>query len=107
MIILVSGHNLDIKELTYAIINNYILHFDWFWAYLLQTLVYIYMHKALRTGPRQRNAYILNVLIDWGVSGSVLSVLYACLICINFNKYIHTLIKQIFDGYPSQTLYVC
>ena len=27
----------------------------------------------------------------------MLSVLYACLICINFNKYIHTLIKQIFD----------
>ena len=28
----------------------------------------------------------------------MLSVLYACLICINFNKYLHTLIKQIFDG---------
>ena len=26
----------------------------------------------------------------------MLSVLYACLICINFNKYIHTLLKQIF-----------
>ena len=36
----------------------------------------------------------------------MLSVLYACLICINFNKYIHTLIKQIFDGSPSHTLYI-
>ena len=36
----------------------------------------------------------------------MLSVLYACLICINFNKYIHTLIKQIFDGFPSHTLYI-
>ena len=27
----------------------------------------------------------------------MLSVLYACLMCINLNKYIHTLIKQIFD----------
>ena len=35
-----------------------------------------------------------------------LSVLYACLICINFNKYIYTLIKQIFDGSPSHTLYI-
>ena len=24
-----------------------------------------------------------------------------------FNKYIHTLIKQIFDGSPSHTLYIC
>ena len=31
----------------------------------------------------------------------------ACLICINFNKYIPTLIKQIFDGSPSRTLYIC
>ena len=37
----------------------------------------------------------------------MLSVLYACLICINFNKYIHTLIKQIFDRSPSHTLYIC
>ena len=36
----------------------------------------------------------------------MLSVLYACLICINFNKYIHTLIKEIFDGSPSHTLYI-
>ena len=34
----------------------------------------------------------------------MLSVLCACLICINFNKYKPTLIKQIFDGFPSQTL---
>ena len=40
-IILVSGDNLDIKELTYAIIINFknfykiILYFDWFWAHLL------------------------------------------------------------------------
>ena len=33
----------------------------------------------------------------------MLSLMYACLICINFNKYIHTLIKQIFDGSPSHT----
>ena len=33
------------------------------------------------------------------------SVLYACLICINFNKcIIHTLIKHIFDGSSSHTL---
>ena len=30
MIILVSGDSLDIKELTYAIIINFILYFDWF-----------------------------------------------------------------------------
>ena len=30
MIILVSGDCLDIKELTYAIIINVILYFDWF-----------------------------------------------------------------------------
>ncbi len=30
MIILVSGDSLDIKELTYAIIRNFILYFDWF-----------------------------------------------------------------------------
>ena len=30
MIILVSGDSLDIKELTYAIIVNFILYFDWF-----------------------------------------------------------------------------
>ena len=30
MIILVSGGILDIKELTYAIIINFILYFDWF-----------------------------------------------------------------------------
>ena len=65
MIILVSGDSLDIKELTYAIIINFILYFDWFWAHLLQTLdvVYIYVHKALRTGPRQRSAYSLKVLL--------------------------------------------
>ena len=57
MIILVSGDSLDIKELIYAIIINFILYFDWFWAHLLQTLVYIYVHKAPRTGPRQRSAY--------------------------------------------------
>ena len=36
----------------------------------------------------------------------MLSILYACLICTNFNKYIHTLIKQIFDGCPSHTMYI-
>ena len=41
MIIRVSGDSLDIKELTYAIIINFILYFDLFWAHLLQTLVYI------------------------------------------------------------------
>ena len=56
MIILVSGDSLDINELTYAIIINFILYFDWLWAHLLQTLVYIYVHKAPRTGPRQRSA---------------------------------------------------
>ena len=30
MIILVSGDSLDINELTYAIIINFILYFDWF-----------------------------------------------------------------------------
>ena len=35
----------------------------------------------------------------------MLSVLYACLICINFNKYLHSLIKQIFDRSPSHILY--
>ena len=30
MILLVSGDSLDIKELTYAIILNFILYFDWF-----------------------------------------------------------------------------
>ena len=39
MIIIVSGDSLDIKELTYAIIINFILYFDWFRAHLLQTLV--------------------------------------------------------------------
>ena len=29
MIILVRGDSLDIKELTYAIIINFILYFDW------------------------------------------------------------------------------
>ena len=29
MIILVSGDSLDINELTYAIIINFILYFDW------------------------------------------------------------------------------
>ena len=37
----------------------------------------------------------------------MLSVLCACLICINFNKYIHTLIKLIFDRSPSHMLYIC
>ena len=30
MIILDSGYSLDMKELTYAIIINFILYFDWF-----------------------------------------------------------------------------
>ena len=30
MIILVSGDSLDIKELTYVIIINFILYLDWF-----------------------------------------------------------------------------
>ena len=30
MIILVSGYSLDIQELSYAIIINFILSFDWF-----------------------------------------------------------------------------
>ena len=30
MIILVSGDSLDIKELTYSIILNFILYFEWF-----------------------------------------------------------------------------
>ena len=30
MIILVSGDSIDIKELTYAIIINFTLYFDWF-----------------------------------------------------------------------------
>ena len=30
MIILVSGDRFDIKELTYAIILNFMLYFDWF-----------------------------------------------------------------------------
>ena len=30
MIILVSGDSLDIKELTYAIIRNFIIYYDWF-----------------------------------------------------------------------------
>ena len=34
-------------------------------------------------------------------------MLYACLISTNFNKYIHTLIKQICDGSASHTLYIC
>ena len=51
MITLVSGDSLDIKALTYAIILNFILYFDWSWVHLLQTLVYIYVHKAPRTGP--------------------------------------------------------
>ena len=33
MSILVSGYSLDIKELTYAIIINFILYFDWFCAH--------------------------------------------------------------------------
>ena len=33
----------------------------------------------------------------------MISFLCACLICINLNKYIHTLIKHIFDGCPSHT----
>ena len=61
MIILVSGDSLDIKELTYVIIINFILYFDLFWAHLLQTLVYIYVHKAPHTVPWQRSAYSLTV----------------------------------------------
>ena len=70
MITIVNGDSLDTNKLTYAIIINFILYFDWFWAHLLQTLVFIYVHKAPRTGPRQRSAYNLKVLlsIDWGVS---------------------------------------
>ena len=30
MIILVSGDSLDIKELIYAIIINFVIYFDWF-----------------------------------------------------------------------------
>ena len=30
MIFLVSGDSIDIKELTHAIIMNFVLHFDWF-----------------------------------------------------------------------------
>ena len=63
MIILVSGASLYIKELTCAININFVLYFDWFRAHLLQTLVYIYVHKAPRTGPRQRSAYSLKVLL--------------------------------------------
>ena len=63
MIILVRGDSLDIKELTYVIIINFILYFDWFRAHLLQTLGYSYVHKAPRTGSRQRSAYSLNVLL--------------------------------------------
>ena len=71
MIILVIGDSLYIKELAYAIIINFIFYFDWFLAHLLQTLVYMYVLKAQRTGPRQRSAYSLKVLlyIDWGLSG--------------------------------------
>ena len=36
MIILVSGDSLDIKELTYAIIINFTLYFDWLWAHLFK-----------------------------------------------------------------------
>ena len=35
MIILVSGDSLDIKELAYAIIINFILYFDWFYIDIL------------------------------------------------------------------------
>ena len=63
MIILVSRDSLDIKELTYAIIINFILYFDWFLAHLLQILVYIYMHKVPCTGLRQRSAHSLKVLL--------------------------------------------
>ena len=34
------------------------------------------------------------------------SVLYACLLCINFNKYIHTLIKQTFDDVAIRCTFV-
>ena len=63
MIIFVSGDSLDIKELTYAIVINFILYFERFWAHLLQTLVYIYVHKALHTGPRQGSACSLKVFL--------------------------------------------
>ena len=35
MIILVSEDSLDIKELAYAIIINFILYFDWFYIDIL------------------------------------------------------------------------
>ena len=50
MIILVSGDSLDIKELTCAIIINFILYFHVFMC-------------IRRTGPRQRSAYSLKVLL--------------------------------------------
>ena len=50
MIILVSGASLDIKELNCAININFVLYFDWFRAHVLQTFVYIYVHKAAAYG---------------------------------------------------------
>ena len=50
-------------ELTYAIIRKFYLYFDWFLAHLLQTLVYFEMHKAPRTGPRQKSAYKLKIVL--------------------------------------------
>ena len=101
-IILVSGYSLDIKELTYAIIINFILYFDSFWAHLLQTLVYIYVHKAPCMGPRRRSAYSLKVLlhIDWGVN-VLCSVYYVLVWYVLILINIYTLIKQIFNGSPT------
>ena len=42
MIILVSGDGLDIKELIYAIIRNFILYFDWF-EHIYCRHLYIFM----------------------------------------------------------------
>ena len=69
---LVSGDSLVIKELTCAIIRNFILYFDWFWAHLLETLVCFEVHKVPRIGPRQKSADSLKdfLYIDWGVSVS-------------------------------------
>ena len=42
MVILVSGDSLDIKELTYAIIINFILYFDWFLStFIADTCTYL------------------------------------------------------------------
>ena len=50
-IIFVSRDSLEMKEIICAIIRNFIYYFDWFWAHLLQTLVYMEVHNATHT-PR-------------------------------------------------------